>query len=357
MGVFSGLKIRRDQQAVADGIQASIFQLRDPSNMPYASPWQTSQLQRWVYEDIFGEIPETTRDACMRIGAFARARNLICTSIGKLPLVEVDASTQTPLGAAHWMTHTGDGSTPQARMVWTVDDLMFYGQSCWWRDKAGTEEETRSRLNLEDWEIDSDKRQILVNGSPAGPNEIMLFTGFHEGVLRYGREVVRDTRKLYEIVRGRLKNPVPMLNLQQTDGRDLTDVEIDKLIERWAAARNGENAGVSFSNKYIKPEALGGGDDGALLIESRNAAAVDAARIIGVSAGQIDATTPKASLNYETQAGRNEEFTDLDLDLYLEPIAARLSLDDSCAPGHRVAFDRGQFTTLTPSPLGQPTED
>lgn len=324
--------------------------------MPFATPWANAELQRWVYEDIFGDLPETTRDAAMRIGAIARARNLVCTSVGKLPLILVENDAPAA-EQPYWMTHTADGSSPQHRTLWTVDDLIFSGVSCWWRDNPGKDDETRSRLNMDDWEIDHDNRSIIVNGDTVPDNKVILFTGFHEGVLRYGREVIQDTRRLYQIVRERLQNPVPGIDLHQTEGADLTDTEIDDLIERWAAARRGENAGVSYTSRHITAREMGGGDDGKLMIESRNAAAVDAARIIGLHASLLDATTPTASLNYETTSGRNEEFVDLDLDLYLEPITARLSLDDVCAPGEKVAFDRGQFTTLTPSPIGQATED
>jgi hypothetical protein len=62
--------------------------------------------------------------------------------------------------------------------------------------------------------------------------------------------------------------------------------------------------------------------------------------MIGVSAGRLDATTPKASLNYETQQGRNQELIDFDLDLYMGPIEERLSLDDCCPRGLHVLRPR-----------------
>lgn len=374
MGILNALKLRQNQETVAAGVQAAISSVRDPSTMPYATPWQTSELQRWVYEDLFGDLPDTTRDAAMRIAAIARARNLVCTSIGKQPLVPIDPSkivytknaetgeVEEDYGAAilptpYWMTHTADGSSPQHRMVWTVDDLIFYGLSCWWRDKPGTDQETRSRLNQEDWEIDSDSRRILVNGTPAADNQVILFTGFHEGILRYGREVVSDTRRLFAIVRDRLQNPIPMIDLHQTGGVELNTTEQDDLKAKWAAARQGDKSGVGFTNQWIEAKPLGADMDANLMIASRNAAAVECARLVGIHANQIDASGVNSTLTYETPTSRNEEFTDFDLDLYLEPIQARLSLDDVAPPGERVAFNGSQFHTLKPSPLGQPAVD
>lgn len=341
---------------------ASMPKVRDPSTMRYASPWSTSDLERWTFEQWFGDGDEiqNTRDAAMQIPAIRRGRNRICTSAGKAPFVEMEGAARVadqPL----WITQTGDGSTPLHRKVWTVDDLMFNGMSCWWRDNTGTPEETRRRINFEDWEIatdpDSNEQVILVDGQPAKPSEVILFTGLVEGVLIGGRESIRDTRRLYQIVRERLKNPAAQVELHQKEGADLTDPEIDALIERYAAARRGENAGVSYTSRHIEVIERGQASDAQLYVESRNAAAVDAARLLNLHAGTIDASTPKSTLEYTTDDGRNEEFVDFDLDLYLLPISARLSMDDVCAPGRRVVDDLTDFTALMPSPTGPNLED
>jgi hypothetical protein len=359
VGLRNALRLRRDQVAIADGITAGIYAggATDPSNIPFGTPWSTSQLDRWVYQDIFGGLPTNTREAAMAIPAFKRSRDLVVVSGGKLPLVELENGVRVP-DQPNWITQTGDGSSPQHRMAWTIDDLIWYGLGLWWRNNPGKPDETRQRVNQADWEINSDRREILVNGDSAGPDEVILFTGFNEGVLATGRQAIADVQDVYAIVRQRLKNPVPNIELHQTGGPALTKTEKDQLLADWRAARNDPTTGgVAYTSQYIEVKEHGAGNDSQLMIEGRNAAAVDAARMIGVHAGTVDATTPKASLNYETQTGRNEEFVDFDLDLYLVPIAARLSMDDVCAPGRTVAFDRGDFTAPAPSPTGPALED
>ena len=66
----------------------------------------------------------------------------------------------------------------------------------------------------------------------------------------------------------------------------------------------------------------------------------------------VDATAPKASLNYETQQGRNLEFLDLNVEAYLLPIYSRLSLDDVSPTGARIDFDRSVLESLAPAPTG-----
>lgn len=326
----------------------------DPSTLPLATPWGSSALEQIVFDDIFGrDIPENTRAAAMRLPTVKRARNLVVSSIARNPLVAKRKAEVLP--PAPWMTNAG-GTSFQQRHTWTVDDLIFYGWSLWWR-RNGSDgfPLAAGRVPFGEWSVNQDNR-IEINGVEQRDDEVILIPGLDQGILAHGRDVLDDARTLYANVRKRLATPTPGLNLQQEDGRELLDTEIDALIARWAAARRGENGGVSFTNKNIKPVAMGG-DDGNLMIESRNAAAVDLARLVGVSAGLVDATTPKASLNYETKQGRNEEFADRDLNAYSDPIVWRLSLDDVTPHGQHVAWDLSAFTDPDAPATGPALED
>lgn len=337
----------------AGTVQASI----DPSTYPLSSPWSSSNLQRIVFDDIFGsDIPSNTRTAAMRLATVARARNLLCTTIARLPLAQLRGAEETAEQPT-WLYRSDDGASPQQRIVWTVDDLIFYGWSCWWRKNGADGFPTAvGRINQDAWTINADNR-VEVNGQVVRDNEVILIGGIHEGILSFGCDVLDDARTLHRSVRARIVNPVPQMELHQTGGEELTDTEVDEMIADWAAARAGANGGVGFTNQFIELKEHGQGSDSQLMIEARNAAAVDLARIVGVTASRVDATADKASLNYETTNGRNQEFVDFDLALYMLPIAWRLSMDDVTPRGTRIDFDTEQFTTLTPDPTGPALED
>lgn len=366
-------------------IDAASAPVTDPSALPIASPWSgSSHLQRLVVEDVFGQdVPINSRGSAMRVPAVARGRNLLVSTISRFPLVQLGAGQQVPYRPApeamadpavratyadelrafaltqpSWLYRsTDDGTSPQLRLAWTVDDLIFYGASCWWRrnDSEGFPL-TAGRVNQADWHIDDDNR-VVIDGEPQDDDQVIVFYGLHEGILTFGVDALRDARSLQSIVRNRLKNPVPQIDLHQEAGEDLLDEEIDVLIDRWVRARNGENAGVSYTSKHIKANEMGKDGDAQLMIEARNAAALDLARIIGVSANRLDATSAKASLNYETTTGRNQELVDFDLALYMTPITARLSMDD-CAPrGKRIELDLSDFLDRAPSLSGPNTQD
>lgn len=361
MRLFSALSPRAagaDVGTAVDRVTAHyVGPTADPSTFPIASPWSSSSnLQRLVFQDIFGSnLPINTRAAAMRLSAVARARNLLVSTIAGFPLVAMRRDERldpTPT----WLTTAGGGSTPQHRIAYTVDDLIFYGWSCWWRrNGADGFPIAAGRLNQGDWTINEDNR-VEVHGQVVDDDQVIVIPGFHEGILSYGVDVLDDARTLHRNVRQRIANPVPQLELHQTGGEQLTDEEIDALVARWATARAGQNGGVGYTNEVIELKEHGAGD-AQLMIEARNAAGLELARIVGVHAGLIDATAPKASLNYETASGRNQEFVDFDLPLYMSPIVARLSLDDCTPHGQRVTFDVGEFTTPTPTRTGPALED
>jgi hypothetical protein len=87
-------------------------------------------------------------------------------------------------------------------------------------------------------------------------------------------------------------------------------------------------------------------------VEGRNAAAVNMARAASLPASMVDATNAGASLTYETSAGRNAEFLDYGADLYLDSVAARLSLDDAMPEGQAARFDTAKLRSITPTPTG-----
>lgn len=347
----------REVGAAVDRITAGMS-FTDPSRFPIATPWGQSDLHRIAFEDLFGsDTPPNSRAAAMSIPAVARARNLLCTTIAKFLFVELEAGAPLPaIDSPAWFTAAGN-TTAAHRLVWTVDDLIFYGWSCWWRvndDETGLPL-AAGRLNQDQWTVNDDNR-IEVDGVEVNDDQVILIPGFHEGILTYGRDALADARALYRTVRSRLNAPIPPIDLHQTGGRELTVTERRELIDIWIAARRSANGAVGFSTPDIDVRVLEAGGD-QLMIEERNAAAVEMARVVGVHAGMVDATTPKASLNYETTTGRNQEFVDFDVDTYVAPIAARLSMDDITAPGRAVALDTSAFTAPTASPTGPARQD
>jgi hypothetical protein len=71
----------------------------------------------------------------------------------------------------------------------------------------------------------------------------------------------------------------------------------------------------------------------------------------------LDAVQVGASLTYETTQGRNQEWIDYGLQLYVDAVTSRLSMDDVVPQGVRSAFDLSSLTTPAAPATGPATED
>lgn len=317
------------------------------------------QLNAIVWADIFGtDTLPLTRAGAMAVPAVAKMRHLLCGIVAGLPLVDKIVDDLAP-NQPGWMQRTDGTLSPWHRMLWTVDDCLFFGWSLW-AGKRGAATDGNpllecARVPYDEWEIDPDGF-IKVQGSTVRADQAILIPGPHGGLLNDSSTIIRLAADNLQAAANAARNPNPNVNLHYTGDDPMQDTDRDALIKIWADARRGLNGGVGFTNKWVEASVMGSHLD-KLLIEGRNADAVDVARAGGVPASSLDANSAGASLTYETAEGRNQQLVDYGAQLYMDAIAARLSQDDCVPRGHRTAFDLTQFTTLTPNPTGAPTSD
>lgn len=351
-GVSQAAAVRNAElEAAARDVAIPPMQLGIESPFPH-----DSALNTVVWADFTGqEFTQLTRAAAMSIPALARQRHIITGSVARCPLVDMigDALQQPD---PYWMVRTDRELHPFHRMLWTVDDLMFSGWSLW-RAERGSEGQLlhAERVPIERWGTDVAGR-IEIDGELANRSEVILIPGPHEGILNFGAGALRRMLDNLDAAANAARNPSAFLEIHYEGDEQLTDTQIDATIERWAAARRGENAGVSFTGKNTRVIEHGT-HESHLLIEGRNADAVDASRLVSSPAAMADATSAGASLTYETTEGRNVQFIDYGVGLYMDAVAARLSMDDVVPRTHRTAFDTTQLTVTAPSPTGANTSD
>lgn len=316
------------------------------------SPWaDTSTLQTLVWSDLLDvETLPMTRAEAMAVPAAARARHLICSTIAGCPLIAVVGAQQLPLAdTPAWMYRTDGPVSPWHRMLWTVDDLIWSGWSLWAVDRGADKFPIRmDRVPADRWSFDSDGT-VLVDNKPAQADQVLLIPGPHEGLLTFAARTLRQASRLERAAARHADNPVPSMELHQTEDVELTETERDDVLAQWVAARASSTGAVGFTPYGIEARPLGQVPE-QLLIDGRNAAAVDVARHVGMPAAMLDATAAGASLTYETTQGRNQQFLDYGVSLYMDAIRARLSLDDVLPRGQRAAFDTSGLTALSDTP-------
>lgn len=335
-------------------IFGALRSLRTTTTLQLASPWQPnpSHLETLVWADLFGfdkPLPLTRAEA-MSVAPLARARHLVCGTIASFSIRDYRGDDLTEPQPA-WIDRSDTPMSPYHRMLWTVDDLLFYGWSLWnvTRGDQGVIL-TAQRVPFDRWSFDENGLVLLDGEYPERPELLVLIPGSHEGLLCFAGRTIRHASNLVMGADRAAETPTPNLELHQTNDARMTETDIAKLVSQWAAARRGKNGGVAFTNSAIEVKEHGAPAEN-LLIEGRNAAAVDIARACGIPASMIDADAG-GSLTYQTIEGRNREFVDYGLSLYMAPISARLGMDDVTPRGRRVAFDLEEYLGGLPGVFG-----
>lgn len=346
-------------------IEAASRDLAQYAPQQIVSPWnERGDLAKIVIPEIFGtdaRLP-MQRSAAMGIPAVAKARHLIAGDLAKCPLRQYDNDAED-VNQPTWATRTDGRQSPWFRMLWTVDDLVFHGLSLWGVIRGSAYGSAfgpileAERIPFDLWDLNANG-EILYDGLPVLREDVLLFTGPHEGILNMGGgAALRAMLNLEETVADRAANPVPMIELHWEGEDEPTDEEVDAALAAWAAARKARGGAVAFTPRNMRAIMHGQATDNGFMIDARNAGAVDAGRLTNVPAAMLDASNVNASLTYETLGGRNLEYKDRTLDSYASAIAARLSMDDVVPRGKRMALDLSQIIVTTPASSGAPTPD
>lgn len=320
-----------------------------------ASPWATSQLSQIVWADILGsETLPVTRAEAVTVPSITAARKLIVSRIAGLPLVALDAAG--PLAKQPSFLHRTNGvTTPWHRMAWTLDDLLFYGWSLW-QVVRGYDEQIleATRVPPEWWQIDPDNR-ITINGQFVDADQVILFAGPDEGLCTFACRTIRAAKNVESAWAGRIRNPVPLVDLHRTTDNEMEAEEVVAMIDAFTDARRDVNGAVTSTPADVELKVYGESAS-SYLVEARNAVRLDVANMTGLPAAALDGSLSTASLTYTTQAGTRTDIADA-LDGWMDPIAARLSQDDVVPRGTRVRFDVTDLATPVPTPTGTPVED
>lgn len=324
------------------------------------SPWQTGQLSALVYADVLGSdsLTMVTRAEAMSCPAVVKARHVIVGQLAGLPLVAMRGPDVLPdIDQPSWLYRTDGAMSPWHRMAWTLDDLIFTGWSLWQVTRGAAPERailTADRVDIEAWEFDHDGH-VLIDHEIVNANDVILFAGPGEGLCSFAARTVRAYRRTEDAWQGRVRNPVPIIELHSNADDELLEGEAQAYVDAFSKARLDVNGAVAYTPQAIDLRVHGEADS-SMFIEARNALRTDVANCTGLPTAALDGSVATASLTYVTQDGKFSELAE-GLRLWLEPVQARLSQDDVVPRGQRVRFDTGDRTAVPASPTGPEVQD
>lgn len=352
MGLLNQLRLARE----AISMNIIDFPVNRAGQAGIVSPWSEGSVQQFVWNDIIagsGPVPVTRAEA-MSLPAVAVGRARIIGALAGRPLRAIRAG-EIYANQPSWLYRT-DGDTPLwHRMAHTLDDMMFYGHSLWAVKRGdGSQIIDAVRVPYDLWEIDSNYN-ILINKVAVDSSEVIYFPGTFEGLLNVGARTIRAAINLENAWSGRAASPSPAIVLEEREDHGMEQEEAKAYVDAVAKARLDPNGAVMFVPYKINAR-FEGATATDLMIEARNAVKLDIANFLNLDAADLDAALPKASLNYETQDGREKSF-EARLPYWTGAIEARLSMDDVCPRGQRIAFDMSSNTIAPGGATGPFAED
>lgn len=317
------------------------------SVVPYGSPWAEPNhlIPITLSPDMKEYDRPVTRSLAMSIPALSRARRLIAGSIARLPMIATLGGDDLAV-QPEFLSRTDTPVSPFHRMLWTIDDLIFYGWSLWAleRDADGTVV-SADRVPFDQWDFDG-RGGVLYQGQLVDPDSICLIPGVDEGLITTGRATIRHAADLEQSAAKAARTPIAHTELHQTGGEPLNNSQISELVSAWVAARRSPDGAVSYTNPSIEVKTHGN-YDAALLTAGRASAALDIARITGIPAILLDAASQDGTMRYSNVDARNTEFIDFCLAPLMSAVAARLGMDDVVPAGVAIRFDTTELTGVS----------
>ena len=300
---------------------------------------------------LFYGAQTATREQAMSVPSVARARNIICSTIGSLPLETYNHFTKEHLDPQRVIMQPDPRVAGSAIYAWIAEDLLFHGvaygqvlDSYAASDNSRVRAWTRVAPDRVTYNLNANQTEItsyMVDGMhvPAtGLNSLIVFSGLDEGVLNRAGRTIRAAQELEKAAELYAKEPVPTMVLK-SNGTNLTPERITKLLESWKVARS--TRATAFLNADVELNALGFDPEKLQLNQARQYLATEIARAVGIPASFLSAET--TSMTYSTTVMERKALIDFSLRNIITPIEQRLSAADFVPNGVEVRFDIDDF--------------
>ena len=295
-----------------------------------------------------------SRDQAMSVPTIARARDILCGTIGTLPLVTFDKLTNTRVGN-RTLIEQPDPAIPRVNTIaWLADDLKFYPQAFLqvldvspadgrpYRarridPRRVTPQVDSSGYMIRGWAVDGK----LVPSS--GLNSLIVFNAIDEGILLRGSQTIRTALALEAAAYNMANEPAPMIHINNK-GMNATEDEVDGLLSVFKRSR--KTSSTAYTEGDLDLNVLGWDSAQMQLVEARSHSALECARLMGLPASFVSAET--TSMTYSNTLQERRSLLDFGLAGTIRIIEDRLSMDDVTPRNQVVRFDLNAFLRGTP---------
>jgi HK97 family phage portal protein len=298
----------------------------------------------------YGNVAAVDRNTAMQVPALARARNIICGTIGSLPLETRLKADNSYLDSPRVINQPDPRVAGSSVMYWVAEDLLFYGVSYGIITEVYQEFPNRikswtrivpTRVNVNYNPSATEVTGYSVDGKKVpdqGVGSLVVFYGLDEGILARGGRTIRTAHELEKAAYNFAQEPVPSMALK-SNGVNLPAERITKLLEAWKQAR--ATRSTAFLNSDIELQQFGHSPKDLQMTEARQYLAAEIARLCNIPAWYLNADSNTMTYSNVTQSRR--DLIDLSVKPFIVAIEQRLSQPDFTPQTQHVRFDLNDF--------------
>ena len=308
------------------------------------------QISDSVY-NILGGSTNTTRQLAMSVPSVARARNIICGTIGSLPLTTFNRITGQYVDPHRVINQPDPRVAGFVIYNWLAEDIWLYGAGYgqvldMYAATDGGRVRAWTRISPDRVTVDTDFRNTEITGYKvdgqavplSGVGSLIRFDGPDEGFLHRAGKTVAAAVYLENAAVNYAKEPAPSMVIK-SNGTNLTAERISSLLNAWKTAR--QTRSTAFLNADVNLEQFGFDPKSLQLSEARQYVALELARACGIPAYFLSAES--TSMTYSNAVSERRSLVDFSLRPILKAIEERLSLPDFVPNPVMVRFDLDDF--------------
>ena len=292
------------------------------------------------------------RNAAMSVPTVSRARDLIASVIGCMPLRMYsemwngNEMEKVPMAPRTWLRRIDPTVPNNFLLSWLFDDLFFYGRSFLYvtsRSKTDGYPASFTRLpaamvqTLDQsgpvWYAPS--KQIIFSGGELDPNDVIQFLSPIQGITSMSTQSVATALKLEAARFRNASSAIPAGILKQTGGEPLNAQELADLASAFNAARMTNQ--TAALNEYLSYTETSTSPDKMLLIDSAEFQAMEMARLCNVPPYLVGVSV--GSYSYQSSSESRADLWTFGARAYADCIAGTLSQNNVLPNGTAVEFD------------------
>jgi len=284
--------------------------------------------------------PRISRTEALQVTAVQRGRNLICGTLGSLPIMTINPTKEVVPGTYLLGGNINPEIPNSVTMAMTFEDLLFEGVAWWkvlrfgWHQYPVEARWVPATSVAELPPTDEDGHgQVYMNGVHVPDNRVIRFDSPNPPVLRHAARAIRTVLKLDRQAALYADEPRPTSTFTPKENVDPGDEDdIERMLDKWVEDRR--RRGVGYVGAALDYTA--GGDwspQDLQLGESRDQAVKEIARAFGVDPEDLGVST--TSRTYKNNESRRLDLLDFTLGAYVTTVQERLAMRDVLPRGYQ----------------------